>query len=199
METAYYVCAAIGGVLIVCQFLMTLFGLGGSHDVGGDSHFDTGGHDLSGHDSSVDHHDHVGHGNEPTWFLGLLTFRTITAGLAFFGQVGIIGQRAELETMPTLVLAIGAGVTALFLVSWIMRSLGRLNVDGTVRIERSVGCRGTVYLPIANGTAGKVQVTVMSRTMEYKATAKDALPTGAKIVVIAVLGSDTVEVAAAPE
>ena len=51
--------------------------------------------------------------------------------------------------------------------------------------------------PIPWGGAGKVQVSVLSRTVEYKATAKEALPTGAKIVVVAIVGSDTVEVAPA--
>lgn len=201
METTYYVCAAIGGTLIVCQFLMTLVGLGGGHDFAGDHHIDAGGHDMAGgHDGAGDHH--VGHGNESTWFLGILTFRTISAALAFFGFVGIIGQRAALETMPTLLMATGAGLAAMFFVAWIMRFLGRLNVDGTVRIERAVGCHGTVYLPIPAGSAagqGKVQINVSNRTVECKATAKDALPTGAKIVVVAVLSSDTVEVAPATE
>jgi hypothetical protein len=58
-----------------------------------------------------------------------------------------------------------------------------------------------VYVPIAAGStgAGKVHVSVLHRTMEYKATAKSALPTGAKIVVVAILDSETVEVAPAPE
>ena len=196
METAYLICAAIGSTLIVCQFLMTLFGLGGHHDMGGGDHVDVGGHDVVG-----DHH--VGHGNESTWFLGLLTFRTISAGLAFFGLVGLIADRAQPdESFLTLLFATGAGLGALLVVSWIMNFLARLNVDGTVRIDRAVGCRGTVYLPIPGASAGqgKVQVSVMNRTMEYKAvTAKDALSTGATIVVVAVIGADTVEVAPAQD
>ena len=144
---------------------------------------------------------HVGHGEESAWFLGVLTFRTVSAALAFFGLVGIIGQRAELETLPTLMAASAAGLAALFLVGWIMKFLARLNIDGTVRIERALGCSGTVYLPIPAGNTGqgKVQITVLNRTMECKATAKDALPTGAKIVVVAIVDSDTVEVAPAPK
>lgn len=199
METTYLICAAIGGTLIVCQFVMTLFGLGGGHDMVGD-HVDAGGHDVAGgHDAGGDHH--VGHGNESTWFLGILTFRTITAALAFFGLAGLIAHRNELLPIQSLAIALVAGVSALFMVGYIMKGLSRLNVDGTVRIGKSLGCPGTVYLPIPGGAhgQGKVHVSVMSRTIEYKATAKDALPTGAKIVVVAVLDSDTVEVAPAQE
>ena len=188
METTYLVCAAVGGTLIVCQFLMTLFGLGG-HDLVGDNHIDAGGHDASG-----DHH--VGHGEESSWFLGLLTFRTISAGLAFFGLAGVIGLRADLEPIMTLGVAVAAGLCAVFLVGYIMKALVKLNMDGTVRIENAVGCPGTVYVSIPGGTngEGKVHISLMSRTMEYKAIAKDALPAGAKIVVVAIVGSDTVEV-----
>lgn len=201
METTYLVCAAIGGTLIVCQFLMTLFGLGGGHDFAGDhgdvsGHGDVGGHDGGGHDGASDHQD--GHSHDSAWFLGLLTFRTVSAGLAFFGLVGVIGQRADFEPVVALLLAVAAGMGALLLVGWIMRFLGRLNIDGTVRIERSLGCHGTVYVPVsAGGNPGKVQVSVLHRTMEYKATSQMALPTGAKIVVIGIVSSDTVEVAPA--
>jgi hypothetical protein len=193
METTYYVCAAIGGTLIVCQFAMTLFGLGGHHDLSGHDHVEIGGHDSAG-----DHHgDHGEHGNESTWFMGLLTFRTISAAVAFFGIVGIIGQRGDLEEFVTLILAGAAGLAALFLVSWLMKLMIRMNVDGTMRIDRSVGCRGTVYvsIPAANAGQGKVQVSVLNRTMEYRAvTAQNALAPGVKIVVVRVVAPGIVEV-----
>ena len=76
METVYMVCAAVGGTLIVCQFLVTLLGMGGHHDGGG---HDGGGHDMVGHDGAghdaADHHD-TEHSTEPNWFFTLLTFRT---------------------------------------------------------------------------------------------------------------------------
>jgi len=110
-------------------------------------------------------------------FMGMLTFRTLSAATAFFGLTGIIGQRGDMEPLATLVLAAVAGIGALFLVSWIMKLLIRMNIDGTVRIEKSVGCRGTVYVSIPAGNAGqgKVQVSVLNRTMEYRAvTAQNA-------------------------
>ncbi len=194
METVFLICAIVGGTLITCQFVMTLFGIGAHHDIGGGDHVDVGGHGGGDH--------HGGHADESTWFLGILTFRTVSAGLAFFGLVGTIGVRSGWDQGVTAAAALAAGVGALFLVGWIMKFLSRLNMDGTVRIDRAVGCVGTVYLPIpgANAGVGKVQLSVMGRTMEYQAvTSKDALTVGAKVVVVAVIGSDTVEVVPAHE
>lgn len=194
METTYLICAAIGGTLIVCQFALTLFGLGGHHDMSGHDHVEVPGHDGGDH--------HGGHGDDSAWFMGLLTFRTISAATAFFGLTGIIGQRAELEPFVTLLLAIAAGLGALLLVGWIMKLIVRMNIDGTVRIDKAVGCRGTVYvtIPAENAGQGKVQVSVLNRTMEYKAvTPQSSLAPGVKIVVVRVVASDTVEVASALE
>jgi hypothetical protein len=197
METAYLLCAAVGGTLIVCQFVLTLLGIGGDHDVG---HHGGGGHDFGGHDVAG-HHD-VGHGAEPSWFFSMLTFRTLSAAVAFFGLAGLAAHQAEFDRWQTLGIALAAGAAALFLVGWLMRMLIRLNVDGTARIERAVGSRGTVYLPVPAGKSGvgKVHVSLLNRTMEYRAvTAQDQLPTGAKIVVVGIVAPDTVEVASATE
>jgi hypothetical protein len=79
-----------------------------------------------------------------------------------------------------------------------MRFLFKLNVDGTVRIDRALGAHGTVYLsvPGAKAGVGKVLVNQLDRTVEYKAiTSLEQLPTGAKIVVVGIVSADTVEVA----
>jgi hypothetical protein len=81
-----------------------------------------------------------------------------------------------------------------------MRGLHRLKSDGTARIERAVGQNGTVYLriPAHKAGVGKVLVNVQNRTMEYQAmTNADELLTGAPVVVVHVLGPETVEVAPA--
>jgi hypothetical protein len=197
METFYLVCAIAGSTLIVCQFLMTLLGLGGGHDFGGhDGGLDVGGgHEWAGsiHDTGHD----GGHDHGSSWFFSLLTFRTVSAAVAFFGLAGLAAHE-HLDAWYTLSLAIVAGGGALVIVAWLMRLLTRMNVDGTARIERSVGSRGTVYLsiPAGRGGVGKVHVSLQNRTLEYNAvTSKEELPTGAKIVVVSVVSADTVEVA----
>lgn len=198
METMFLICAVIGGTLIVCQFLLSLFGLGGDHDAGGADAGDGDFASAGGH-HDVGHHD-VGHDNQSSLFFGMLTFKTLSAAVAFFGFTGLACLKFELEPFPTLFYSLIAGAGALVLVGFLMRGLGHLNTDGTIRISRSLGSRGTVYItiPAQRGGAGKVQVSVLGRTLEYKAiTSQEALTTGTKIVVVGVLGSDTVEVAAA--
>jgi hypothetical protein len=211
METVYLICAVVGGTLIVCQFVLTLFGLGGDHDVdgGGDVHGDVGGGDLhgdvGGHDAGhagAGHHDaahgHGTHGHPATnWIFGMLTFRTVVAGLAFFGLTG--WAMLENGAVPgfAMLAAVIAGCLAIVIVGWVMRSLNKMNLDGTVRIQKAVGATATVYLSIPGGNegTGKIHVNVQNQLKEYRAvTSQGALPTGTKVVVVRVIGSDTVEV-----
>jgi hypothetical protein len=124
------------------------------------------------------------------------------AALTFFGLVGKFGMASEFETRVTVTLAIAAGVSSMFLVAWMMQGLYRLRSEGTVRIERAVGAPGTVYLtiPAAKSGVGKVTLKVQDRTMEYLAVTSEQseIPTGAKVVAVAIAGPGTVEVSPVP-
>jgi hypothetical protein len=186
MWHVYAICAVVGGTLLVCQFLLTLVGLGGDHV---DLHADHS--DVAGH--------HGGLGSAG-WYLGLLSLRSVIAGLAFFGLAGL--STAGWTPVQSLAVSAGSGVVAVVLVGLMMRTLYSLNADGTVRIDGAVGRPGTVYLSIPGKGAGlgKVTLTLQDRTVEYQAvTFQGELPTGTKVVVTNVVGPDTVEVAAAPE
>ena len=202
MDTLFLVCAIVGGTLIACQFLLGLLGLAGDHDVGDHGGLDHGDADhggadhLAGQEAGAHEHGASGHGS--SWFLSMLTLRTVSAAAAFFGLTGLAAHHAGMDDVPTTALAAGAGAAAFCLVGWLMRFLHRLNVDGTARIERAVGCRGSVYLrvPGAKAGLGKVHVSVVNRLLEYQAvTAQHDLPAGAPIVVVGIVGPDTVEVA----
>lgn len=196
MATVYLVCAVIGGTLVVCQFLLTLLGIGGGdHDFG----HDVGGHDV--HIGDAGHHE-AGHGSESSWFFSVLSFRALSAALAFFGLAGLAAYRSDMEPVQSLAIGLGAGIVAMFLVAWIMNLITKLNIDGTVRIERSLGAKGTVYLAVPGQKegVGKVHISQQNRLMEYNAVTSQApLPTGSKIVVVGVVNPDTVEVAPATE
>jgi hypothetical protein len=189
METIFLVCAITGGTLLVCQFFLSLLGVGGHHDLGG-------------HDMHVDTSHEVAHDAEHTsWLVGVLTFRAIVAALTFFGLAGLAARGLGFAPVPSLAIALAAGAGAIALVASLMRTLSRLRSDGTARVERTVGQTGTVYLSIpAHKTgAGKITVVVQNRTMEYQAlTAGDELLTGARVLVTAVISADTVEVNPAP-
>ena len=188
METLYLVCAAVGGTLLVCQFLLGLLGLG-HHDIDHD-------HDVGGHDHGADH-DHHG-----SWYAGVLTLRTVAAALTFFGLAGLTVTEVNGDPIFVFIISTLAGAGALFGVAWIMKALHRLKADGTLRIERAVGRTGTVYLSVPGNSAGagKVTVKVQNRTVEYRAISRqEPLATGAPVQVVAVVGPDTVEVVPVPQ
>jgi hypothetical protein len=181
VETVFLFCAAVGGTVLVLQFALGLLGVGSDHDADA---ADPGGH----------HFDHI---DTTSWFAGLFTFRSVTAGLTFFGLSGMVALSRRADELTALGVALLGGAFALYAIAQIMKGIGRLSDDGTARVERAVGATGTVYVPIPGNNAGpgKVTVTLQKRTVEYTAyTAADRLPTGARVRVVAVRGPSAVEV-----
>ncbi len=197
MEMLFMVCAVIGVTVMVCQFALTLLGISDIDD------FDVPDIQASAdvtHDGPADAaHAHTQHGHHDTnWLFGVISFRTVIAALAFFGLSGLAARSAGLQpAWVPLVIALAAGWGAMYAVHWTMRTLFRMRSEGTARIEHSVGKAGSVYLriPANRAGAGKITLNLQNRTMEYQAvTAGEALPTGANIVIVGVVGPDTVEV-----
>jgi hypothetical protein len=202
MERVFLVCAVLGGTIFLCQFLLGLVGFGEHHDFGGgDVDHDFGGvdHDASGHATGADHE--VSHESAMSWFVGILSFRTVVAGLTFFGLAGLAAHAGGLPPLGSLSLALVSGLAALYAVGWTMKSLSRLRADGTVHIESALGSPAVVYLTVPgfHSGKGKVTVTLQDRTMEYEAvTDGKELPSGATVQVVSVVDSETLSVALAP-
>jgi hypothetical protein len=200
MAVIFWICFVIGGTVLVCQFLLTLLGLTDADD------FDTPeeGADFDA-DAGADQSDGHGHHHGSDWFFGVITFRTVIAALAFFGLGGLAARSTPMgqnEPILTVVIAVAAGLAAMYGVHWMMQSLHRLKAEGTERIEAAIGQQGSVYLRIPGQRAGsgKVTLALQGRTVEYQATtAGEMLPTGAKIIVVGIVGPETVEVELAPE
>jgi hypothetical protein len=216
MTSVFMISAAVGATFLVLQFLLGLVGLGGDA-LGVDTPHDFG-HDLGGadHDFSGDVHGEIAHDGSASgdhaesqhssasqahhgsaWLFRALSLRTITAALAFFGLAGMAAQSADYPPFESLVIAIAAGVAALYAVYAMLSATRSLRADGTVRIQRALGKEATVYLriPAKRSGAGKIQMNLQNRTVEYLAmTPDDAIPSGAIVVVTGLLGSDTVQV-----
>lgn len=183
MDTVFQICAAFGGTLVVCQFLMALMGLGGEH---GDAH-DGGGGD--GQDSGGEH--------ASTWIFGELTIRTVSAGLAFFGLAGMAARRAGVHDVGVVLIALSAGFAAFYAVSWMLRFIVSLNEDGGVSIHQSIDreARVTVAIPGDRQGSGKIHVEISQRTLEYRArTPGPGLASGTAVRIVDILSHDTVEV-----
>ena len=201
MTWFFLICAVVGGTVLICQFVLTLVGLGGGHDAdfshdvphdlsGGDIHAgDAHGGDAAGHDA------HGHHGS--SWLFGVISFRTVVAAATFFGLAGLAAESAELPVTQQLFAGLVCGAAAMYGVHWLVRSMGRLGEDATVRVRAAIGQEATVYVPIPAGKsqAGKVQLRLQNRLVEYEAvtSGKEKLATGTKVRVVGVAGN-TLEV-----
>ncbi len=203
MYWLFMICAAVGGTVFVCQFVMAIVGIGADdvdfgHDIPHDMPHDIPPdmpHDFSGDAGHAVEH---GHAHGSTWLFGVISFRTVIAAMTFFGLAGLAAHSGSLSPQIALLIAIGAGAIALYGVHFLMQTLYRLRADGTVRIHRTIGERGTVYVPIPpnHEGLGKIQIRTQGRIMEYAARTRgpNRLKTGSTVEVVEVLSPMTVEV-----
>src|SRR5574340_1422604 len=148
MVTVFWVCAVIGGTIMVLQFVMSLIGVsaealhidlpggmdGGLHtDTGFDVHTDFDVH--GGLDHAGAHAEHIEH-TDTSWLFHVLSVRTVVAALAFFGLAGLSAESLGRPPWQQFAAAIVAGLAAMFGVFWVMRSMMKLRAEGTPRIER---------------------------------------------------------------
>jgi membrane protein implicated in regulation of membrane protease activity len=203
MGTLFLIAAVVGGTILVCQFLLTLLGLGHDggglgHHMGGDFHTDV----HAGGDSHVfhangTHHDANEHDNSTRVF-SVISFRTLVAAIAFFGVSGKAALSAGYAQSTALVLALIVGAAAMYGMYWLMRVIASLNSSGNERIGNAIGRRATVYLriPATRSGPGKVQLSMQNRIVEYQAFTDETetLQSGESVEVVDVAGGDTVYV-----
>jgi len=216
LDTLFLMAAVVGGTVMVCQFLMTMLGLGddgagdgdfgGDGDVGGDVGVDVGDFEGSGDmDIDGDHHTPIHHAADAdvdhpgsSWLFQVLSFRTIVAALTFFGLGGGLSSASGHTPALALMIAFATGGGAMFAMYHLMKTIYSFQSSGNVDIRNVVGQPAKIYIPVpsAGEGKGKVQVTLQGRTMEYEAITDDdeKLNTGENVIVEAVVGSDIVKV-----
>lgn len=197
MSMLFMICAVVGGTVLVCQFLLTVIGLGehgleAGHDLSHDFAGDAGDAGDHGVDHVHDGHD-AAHAHSTAWLFAVISFRTLVAAITFFGLVGLAARSMDQGTGVQLLLAVAAGLGAMYGVHWLIRMIGRLGEDGTLKVRHAVGQQGTVYVPIAGSRsqAGKVQLKLQNRLVEYEAVTStpDRLATGTKVKVVGIAGN----------
>lgn len=217
-DALYFYAALIGGTVLAFQFVLMLLGFAdhdgsledGSHGAGysggdashasGEFHAEGAGHGSGypGHAGGDASSHLVGH-----WFYEMLSLRTISAALTFFGLTGKAALAQGMHQAPALILALMAGYGALAGVYWLFKQVFRLQHAGNENVRLAVGLPATVYVPIPGKRAGvgKVTFRLQDRIVEYQAVTEDEdrLATGDKVVVEAVVSADTVCVARAPQ
>jgi hypothetical protein len=216
LDMLFLIAAVVGGTVMVCQFLLTMLGLGddgtdiGDGDVGGDVGVDAGDFDAAGDfdgdfDIDGDHHTAMHHAADAdidhpgsTWLFQMLSFRTVVAALTFFGLGGAWSSSSGHGAAQSLAIGVLAGTAAMYGMYRLMRAIYDLQSSGNVDIRNAVGKPAKIYIPVPPvGTGkGKIQITLQGRTMEYEAVsdATETLSTGENVVVENVIGSDIVKV-----
>jgi hypothetical protein len=209
----------------VCQFVLTLLGMGHDgadmgHDGGGDFHGDAHvGGDVHGDAALADsmHGEIVGQHDtslataadgayqhpDSSWLFSVLSFRTLVAAAAFFGVSGQAALSAGFPQLTSLVVATLVGLCAMYGMYWLMQLIAGLSTSGNERISNALGREARVYVAIPAGRqgAGKVQLSMQNRIVEFQAVTEDAEPlkSGEAVEVVGIVGSDVVQVRRAVE
>jgi len=188
MQNVFLGCAIVGGGLFLLRSIMMVMGLGSDEG----EHHDGDGGDVD-----------TTHSNSSIIALKLLTLHGMTAFLFMFGLVGYL----MLDNNPQAVgfasvIATVVGVVTMLIIAKIFQSSRKLQSDGTIYPQDTVGLEGSVYLVIRPGEVGKVQVTVRNALKVFDARAKDPaveIKTGDRVKVIEAADVLIVEQAATSE
>lgn len=203
LEALFLYAAVGGGVVLLTQLLMMIF-------AGDDGGFDDGaGIDHGGVDHGGTDHGGTGHHSSSGvtdasgfWFMEIISLRTLAAAATFFGLVGGAANSTGAPAGVSLALAALAGFGAMYAVYWAFKQIFRLETQGNEDVYNAIGQTAEVYVPIGESSrqAGKVHLTLQGRTVEYQALTDSDHPlaTGAKVLVMDVVSSDTLKVAPLP-
>ena len=128
---------------------------------------------------------------------GFFTFRNFINFMLGYGWAGVV-LSDSIPNMTWLQLAaMGVGLCFVLVFAFIIRQVMKLSTDKTFRMEETVGKIADTYLRIPGNKegTGKVTVSVRGSMHELEAmTEGETIPTGAKVRVTKVIGSELLEV-----
>lgn len=202
-EKLFWYIAVPFSVILFIQLILTFAGMGGTDaDVGG------GDTDISGLDldedvdldmdaDSADSADSDLSDVTPTFHF--FTIRNFIAFFTMFGWAGIAAIKNGFSVTGTIIIALGAGLIAMLIVSALFYFLGKMqDSGGTLKIINAIGKTGEVYIPVLGKSKniGKIQITIQGTLREMQAVTKgkDDLPTGTVVKVTGIMGDNVLVV-----
>jgi len=179
IEIIYWVSAIVGGTLFLLRLGMMLIG-GGVSDHALDTALEDAG--SGGHDADIS--------------FKLLSIQGLTSFFMMFGLVGLAMLRANLPVLLTVAGGLIAGFVTVAITSLVFSQMKRLQTDGTINIQNTVGVEGTVYLTIPKNGTGQVQLIAQGALKIFDASAKnkDSIAVGDKVRVTGVTGGNVLTV-----
>lgn len=171
---AYWIIAIPSTLLFLFQMLSLFFGF--DADDMGDSEFDL--------DADVDSG------------LNLFSVRNLVIFLTVFSWSGISFSKSGIISSIVMVISFVIALAVMLLVAWMFKKISSMGESGNFKISKSVGCTGTIYLPIPAKGKGKVQAKVDGRLVELDAVSDmdEDLATGVVVEIIEVINKQFVKV-----
>jgi hypothetical protein len=218
LNTIFSIALLIGGTVLAFQFILMFLGGGdeggdlagadGAGLEGIDAGFEgvDGGFDASAADTHAGGHANawthaadadLGHPGAH-WFYEVLSLRTLSAALTFFGIAGKMSLAYGYSNPSAFAVATLVGAAAMYGVYWMFIQVYKLQHAGNENVRNAIGLPATVYVPVPGkrAGAGKVTFKLQNRLVEYQAVTEydDRLATGEKVIIVGVVNSDTVRV-----
>ncbi len=183
IEIIYWASTIIGGTLFILRVIMMFLG-GSVGDDALDTALDTGGDVSAGESADAD------------LSFQLISIQGLTSFFMMFGLVGLALLKAGLPVLITVLGGILAGLATVAITGLVFSQMKRLQTDGTIRIQNTIGSEGNVYLTIPKSGTGQVQIIAQGSLKIFDAVSsnKSVIATGEKVHVVGVTGGNTLVV-----
>jgi len=170
----YWIIAIPSTLLFLIQMLLLFFGF--DADDMGDGGFDV--------DIDVDSG------------MNLFSVRNLVIFLTVFSWSGISFSESGMATGIIMAISFVIALAVMLFVAWMFKTISSMGEAGNFKISKSVGCFGTVYLPIPAKGKGKVQAKVDGRLVELDAVSdlEEDLATGTLVEITEVINKQFVKV-----
>ena len=180
IEIIYWASTIIGGTLFLLRVVMMFMG-GSISDDAIDSALDAGGEGSAGEDVEAD------------ISFKLISIQGLTSFFMMFGLVGLALLKAGLPVFVTVLGGMVAGLVTVAITGVIFTQMKRLQTEGTINIQNTVGTQGNVYLTIPKNGTGQVQIIAQGSLKIFDAVSsnKSVIATGEKVHVVGVVGGNT--------
>ena len=180
IEIIYWASTIIGGTLFVLRAITMLIGGGLDHsavdpaldvDLSGDIHSDIAG-------------DHA----DADVSFKLISIQGLTSFFMMFGLVGLALLKANVPVVLTVFGGMIAGLITVAITGLVFTQMKRLQSEGTINIQNTIGSEGSVYLSIPKNGTGQVQIIAQGSLKIFDAVSKNknVIATGEKIHVVGV-------------
>ncbi len=153
-------------------------------------------HDFT-HDHDTAHHHGSSATNSASEFT-IISARSVLAFATLFSWAGTLYLSRGISTFWALCFSLLWGVAAMFIVSYVIYKLVKLQETGNISLWNCLENEGIVYMDIPQDGQGKIRVLVSDRVCFVNARSKDgaAIPAGKRVKVTDILENNTVEVQA---